>query len=62
MSKIKSNNCICEKAVRYTYYNLLRKNYNSGDAIKSAGIVLKYHHPELSDDKITQKLFNILIK
>ena len=62
MCKIKTHDCKCEEAVRYTYHNLRDKNFNSIDAMQSASEVLKHYHPELTEDKIQQKLFNILIQ
>ncbi len=54
--------CICEKAVRYTYYNLIKKSCNPSVALESAYNVLKHHHPEIPNEKIPNKVFSILIE
>ena len=60
-SEVKTN-CICEQAVRYTYYNLMKKSCSPSEALESAYNVLKAHHPEISNQKIPNKVFSILIR
>ena len=61
MEKKHSNQCICEEAVRYTYDNLIKQNFNRQDALQAAYEVLKQHHPEIPKGKISSKVFTILI-
>ena len=62
MAEKHSNRCICEEAVRYTYDNLIKQNYNRQDALQAAYEVLKHHHPEIAEAKIPSKVFTILIQ
>jgi len=58
----KTKECICEEAVRFTYHNLKEKEFSSIDTMQSASRVLRHYHPELRDEKVNSKLFQILIK
>ena len=62
MSENQSNKCLCEDAVKNTYYNLIRQNYSKSDALQSAFRVLKYHHPEILEKNIPDKVVSILIQ
>tara|TARA_B100001123_G_C14610877_1_gene749828 strand:+ start:180 stop:371 length:192 start_codon:yes stop_codon:yes gene_type:complete len=54
--------CLCEDAVKNTYYNLIRQNCSPSDALQSAVKVLKYHHPEILEKNIPDKIVSILIQ
>ena len=62
MIKNQNNKRLCEDAVKNTYYNLIRQNCSPSDALQSAFKVLKYHHPEISEKKIPDKVVSILIQ
>ena len=62
MGKNQNNKCLCEDAVKNTYYNLIRQNCSSSDALQSAFKVLKYHHPEIPETNIPDKVVSILIQ
>ena len=62
MRENQNNKCLCEDAVKNTYYNLIRQNYSLSDALQSAVKVLKYHHPEILEKNIPDKVVSILIQ
>ena len=62
MYKKQHNKCLCEDAVKNTYYNLIHQNRSPSDALQSAFKVLKYHHPEIPEKKIPDKVVSILIQ
>ena len=62
MRENQNNKCLCEDAVKNTYYNLIRQNFSPSDALKSAVKVLKYHHPEILEKNIPDKVVSILIQ
>ena len=53
--KIPEKGCKCTIAVRNTFFNLIKKNYKTTDALKLSFKVLKYHHPEIPDHKVAPK-------
>ncbi len=61
MCKKHSHKCLCSDAVRYTYFNMRKRSYSSLEAMQSAKHVLKYHHPEISDEDVPRRIFSILI-
>ena len=62
MRENQNNKCLCEDAVKNTYYNLIRQNYSLSDALQSAVKVLKYHHPEILEKNIPDKVVSILFQ
>ncbi len=62
MSENKNIKCLCEDAVRNTYFNLIQQNCSKSDALQSAFKVLKYHHPEILEKNIPDKVVSILIQ
>tara|TARA_B100000029_G_scaffold243087_1_gene240301 strand:+ start:301 stop:504 length:204 start_codon:yes stop_codon:yes gene_type:complete len=62
MSENKNIKCLCEDAVRNTYLNLIQQNCSKSDALQSAFKVLKYHHPEILEKDIPDKVVSILIQ
>ena len=62
MRENQNNKCLCEDAIKNTYYNLIRQNYSLSDALQSAVKVLKYHHPEILEKNIPDKVVSILIQ
>ena len=62
MRENQNNKCLCEDAVKNTYYNLIRQNCSPSDALQSAFKVLKYHHPEILEKNIPDKVVSILIQ
>jgi len=61
MSEKHTNQCLCENAVRYTYFSLMAKDHTSSDALQSAYEVLKHHHPEIPQEEISSKVASILL-
>ena len=53
--KLPKSNCKCTSAVRNTFFNLIKNNYKTTDALKLTFRVLKYHHPEMPDHKIPRE-------
>ena len=62
MNEHQNKKCLCEDAVKNTYYNLIRQNCSPSDALLSAVKVLKYHHPEILEKNIPDKVVSILIQ
>ena len=54
--KILEKDCKCNIAVRNTFFNLIKKNYKTADELKLSFTVLKYHHPEIPDNKIPKRV------
>ena len=58
--KLPKSNCKCSYAVRNTFFNLIKNNYKTADALKLTFRVLKYHHPEIPDHKIPKEVAIII--
>tara|TARA_B100001093_G_scaffold455952_1_gene466523 strand:- start:189 stop:401 length:213 start_codon:yes stop_codon:yes gene_type:complete len=54
--KLPKSNCKCTYAVRNTFFNLIKNNYKTADALMLTFRVLKYHHPEMPDHKIPKEV------
>ena len=58
--KLPNNDCKCTFAVRNTFFNLIKNNYKTVDALTLTFRVLKYHHPEIPDNKIPKEVAIII--
>ena len=58
--KLPNNDCKCNTAVRNTFFNLIKNNYKTAEALKLTFKVLKYHHPEIPDHKIPKEVAIII--
>ena len=58
--KLPYNDCKCTSAVRNTFFNLIKNNYKTVDALTLTFRVLKYHPPEIPDYKIPKEVAIII--